>query len=86
MLTTLGLMTADRGTYQILYAVGDCIFYFFPVILGYTAAKKFKCNEVIGIAIGCTMIYPAIISVMAGEPVSTLFAGSIFESKIYRCV
>ena len=83
MLTTLGLMTADRGTYQILYAVGDCIFYFFPVILGYTAAKKFKCNEVIGIAIGCTMIYPAIISVMAGEPVSTLFAGSIFESKIY---
>lgn len=83
LLTTLGVLSSESGTYQILYAIGDCIFYFFPVILGYTAAKKFRCNEVIGIAIGCTLIYPTIISVMSGEPISTLFAGTVLESQIF---
>lgn len=83
LLTTAGVLTAESGTYQILYAVGDCIFYFFPVILGYTAAKKFKCSEIIGIAVGCTLIYPAIISLMSAEPIMTIFEGTVLQSSVY---
>ena len=83
LLTTLGVLSTESGTYQILYAIGDCIFYFFPVILGYTAAKKFKCSEITGIAIGAILIYPNIISLMSGDAITTLFQGTIFESAIY---
>lgn len=83
LLTTLGVMSTKGGTYQILYAIGDCIFYFFPVILGYTAAKKFKCNEITGIAIGAILIYPTIISLMDGKAITTILPGTVFESAVY---
>ena len=38
----LDILNNTHGTYQILNAIGDCLFYFFPIFLGYTAAKKFK--------------------------------------------
>ncbi|MDD6304675.1 MAG: PTS transporter subunit EIIB, partial [Lachnospiraceae bacterium] len=83
LFTTLGVLSTDSGTYQILYAIGDCIFYFFPVILGYTAAKKFKCSEITGIALGTILIYPNIISLMSGEAITTILPGTIFESAVY---
>lgn len=83
ILKTTGLLTEADGTYVILSAIGDCIFYFFPVFLGYTSAKKFKVNEVIGLAIGASMIYPTIISAMNGEVLDVLFNGTIFESNIF---
>ncbi len=33
-------------------AIGDSIFMFMPVILGYTSAKKFRLNPMVGIVIG----------------------------------
>ena len=44
-LGALGLISTTSGTYIIINAVGDVIFYFFPVFVGYTAAKKFGMNE-----------------------------------------
>lgn len=83
LLTTLGVMNAGSGTYQLLYAMGDALFYFFPVLLGYTAAKKFRCNEATGIIIGCIMIYPSLIALMSGEPLNTMFTDTVFESGIF---
>ena len=37
----LGWIPSTSGTYQVWYAVADGFFYFLPIILGYTAAKKF---------------------------------------------
>lgn len=83
ILTTIGILSDTDGTYQILYAIGDCIFYFFPVFLGYTAAKKFKCSEVIGIAIGTIMIYPNLIALLGQDPIFTVFEGTVLESDIF---
>lgn len=79
----LGLYTEASGTYQILQAAGDCLFYFFPIFLGFTAAKKFNVNQFVGMAIGASMVYPSLSGLMSGEPLYTLFAGTIFESPIY---
>ncbi|WNS45607.1 beta-glucoside-specific PTS transporter subunit IIABC [Paenibacillus sp. MMS20-IR301] len=84
LFVTMGLITNTSGTYQILNALGDCLFYFFPVFLGYTAAKKFGANIFIGMAIGATLVYPTFSSTMAtAEPLYTLFSGTIFESPVY---
>lgn len=46
------------NTYIILSAASDALFYFMPVILGYSAAKVFKTNEYIAMVIGATLCYP----------------------------
>lgn len=56
--TTLNILTADMGTYKILYAAADSAFNFMPIILGYTAAKKFKCNPFIATSIAMSLLYP----------------------------
>ncbi|MEK5164217.1 beta-glucoside-specific PTS transporter subunit IIABC [Paenibacillus sp. FSL R5-0527] len=83
LLSTFGVLSATDGTYIILSAIGDCIFYFFPVFIGYTAAKKFKVNEFIGLAIGTSMIYPTLISLMSGDAINVLFSGTALESNVY---
>ena len=48
----LGAAYSAGGTYMILNAIGDTVFYFMPVILGYTAARKFNVQPIIGMVIG----------------------------------
>lgn len=79
----MGWLESTSGTYQILNAVGDSLFYFFPIFLGYTAIKKFGGSPFIGMAIGGSLVYPTLSGLTQGEPLYTLFAGTMFESPIY---
>lgn len=56
----LGASYATSGTYMVLNAIGDAVFYFMPVMLGYSSAKKFKLNPVTGMLIGAALCYPTI--------------------------
>lgn len=55
-----GWLNADGSTYAFLTAIGDAAFKFMPVILGFTAAKKFKLPEIEGIALGLILCYPEV--------------------------
>ena len=66
------------------YAVSDGFFYFRPIILGYTAANKFKMNEFIVMAIGIALCYPAMVNSTAGEVLGTVFSGTAFEMSYYQ--
>ncbi|MGG5329765.1 beta-glucoside-specific PTS transporter subunit IIABC [Enterococcus sp. AZ163] len=84
LFVSLGWISNTSGTYAILQAAGDCFFYFFPIFLGYTAAKKFGLKPFIGMAIGASLVYPALAGLTQGvEPLYTLFAGTIIESPVY---
>ncbi len=73
LLTTLGVLTEDMGTYRILYAAADGLFTLLPVFLAYTAAKKFKANEFISVAIATALVYSDITSAYsAGEALTFL--------------
>lgn len=80
----IGLIPSTSGTYQVWYAVADGFFYFLPIILGYTAAKKFKINEFIGMAIGIALCYPAMVNSTAGEVLGSVFGGTAFEMSYYQ--
>lgn len=58
-----GLYTDTSGIYTLINAIGDSFFYFFPVVIGYNAAKKFKMNPYLGMIIGAALCYPAITDV-----------------------
>lgn len=81
LLTVTGVLSNTSGTYIILSAVGDAIFYFFPVILGWTAAKKFGLPEVYGLTLGAILVYPTIGTLANGEAIGTLFTGSFLEAS-----
>ena len=56
----LGAGFSTSGTYLVLNAIGDSIFYFLPIVLGYTAAKKFNVHPIVGMIIGAALCYPTI--------------------------
>ena len=58
LFVAVGVLDGAGPTYNILYSLGDCFFYFMPIILAYTAAKKFGLPEFEGMIIGAAMIYP----------------------------
>mgnify|MGYP002769737188 FL=1 len=81
----MGWLAADSGTYMIWYSIADGFFYFLPIILGYTAAKKFGCNEFLGMALGAALVYPAMVNLSTtSEIVGTLFEGTAFQMSYYN--
>lgn len=82
----LGWYADGTGIAVLLNAIGDGFFYFLPVILGYTSAKKFGLNLFVGLSTGFALCYPAIqqstLAAAAG-PLSTLFSGTMFETPVY---
>ena len=85
MAATLEWIDTTSGTYMLLYALGDGFFYFLPILLGYTAARKFKSNEFIGAAIGAALVYPDMVNIADTlEVAGTIFAGTSFEMSWYN--
>lgn len=67
LLVVLNVLDPTGGTYNILFALSDTIFYFFPIVLGYTAAKRFGLNEFVGMMIGAVMVYPTMTAASAAD-------------------
>lgn len=51
-------------TYAILFTAADAIFQFLPILLAMTAAKRFKANPFVSVAIASALIYSATIAVI----------------------
>src|SRR5690606_1028445 len=84
LFVAMGWLDNTGGTYQILNAIGDALFYFLPILLGYTAMKKFGGTPFLGMVIAMALVYPALEGIPnAGEPLYTLFTGTMFESPVY---
>lgn len=83
LLTTIGFLSKDSGTYQLLYVVSDSVIYYLPVFLGYTTAKYFKSNLLVGIAIGLCLVHPNVLAMMGKDPLYVLFEGSMIQSKVF---
>ena len=82
---TLGWISTTSGLYMILYALGDGFYYFLPILLGFTAARKFKCSEFIGAAIGAALVYPDMVNLASTLDVAgTILAGTPFAMDYYN--
>lgn len=60
LMVIFGLYAIDSSYYVLINAIGDTIFFFFPIILGYNTANKLKVNPFLGLVIGGILCYPAI--------------------------
>ncbi|SES16852.1 PTS system, beta-glucosides-specific IIC component [Gracilibacillus ureilyticus] len=57
---SMGILTEADGTYIILHAAADSLFYFLPIHLAITAAKKFGGDTHVAVVIACALFYPDI--------------------------
>lgn len=73
--TTLGILDTSGGTYKILAAAGNSVFYFLPLFLAYSSAKAFKCNPYIALAIVATLMEPNFTKLMSKPGDITSFLG-----------
>lgn len=54
----LKILSETDDLYTLLTFVGDAGFYFFPIVLGYSASKKFNVTPVVAMFLGCIMMHP----------------------------
>lgn len=57
---SMSWLSADSGTYRVFYSAADTVFFFLPVLLGYTASKHFGSNPLFGITIAGALVHPEI--------------------------
>ena len=81
MSSGFGWLSQTDGFYVLLYNTGDALFYFLPVIVGYTAAKRFKLNEFSGLMIGLSMCSPAIVALGNNGVIGT-FLGLNYSNTV----
>ncbi|NBH83175.1 PTS beta-glucoside transporter subunit EIIBCA [bacterium C-53] len=70
LLVTLKVVSNTSQTYQILSFMGNTTFYFLPVMLADSAAKKFKCNRYVAVMLGAMLIHPNFVK-MVTESIET---------------
>ncbi|WP_152658131.1 beta-glucoside-specific PTS transporter subunit IIABC [Oceanobacillus sp. CFH 90083] len=61
LVTTLNWAPADSDIVAVLNIVADAVFYFLPFFLAVSAARKFKTNEFIALALAGGLMYPTLI-------------------------
>ena len=66
LLQVLEIVNADSQTYNYLFAIADAPFYYLPVILGFSAVKKFGGNPYVGMALGGALVHPNIVGMLGG--------------------
>ncbi|MBE0335512.1 beta-glucoside-specific PTS transporter subunit IIABC [Paenibacillus sp. 23TSA30-6] len=73
LFTTFGWVSAESGTYLILAAAANAVFYFLPIFLGVSAAIKFGANPYVGGVIGAALMEPNFTGLLAnGDTTSFL--------------
>lgn len=58
LLAKMGVVSPNGITYQAFYAISYSLIYFFPILLAFTAAKHFKCNQYVAAVLGASLMYP----------------------------
>ena len=60
LLTQFKVVESASDTYQIISAMADSMFYFLPIIIGFTAAKRLGSDPIIVAIIGGVLAYPSL--------------------------
>lgn len=75
MCSSFGWLDTASSTYVILNCLGDGLFQFLPIILAYTAGKKFGCNQWITMAVAAFLVHPSMVALNTTFPDGATFFG-----------
>lgn len=58
LLTTFNLLSTSGSTYAVLNVAGDAFFYFMPIMLGYTTAKRLGSSPYLAMVMAAVLLHP----------------------------
>ncbi|MCR1951132.1 MULTISPECIES: beta-glucoside-specific PTS transporter subunit IIABC [Clostridium] len=64
LLTAFKLVSTDSQSYQVINFMADAAFYFLPLLLANSAAKKFKCNQYLAMMLGGMLLHPTFVTMV----------------------
>lgn len=64
ILNMTGVLSLESSTYNILNTIGDAPFFFLPMLVAVSAAKKFNSNVFLALAIAGVMVHPVFMEIM----------------------
>ena len=67
ILVVFNLLDSTSQTYQIITFMADAAFYFLPILLANSAAKKFGCNPFLAMMLGGVLLHPTFVSMVAAS-------------------
>lgn len=73
----LELVSKTEGTYTVLNAMADSLFHYLPLLLAFTAARKFGANPFTAVVIGGVMLYPSLTTLFANNEIIEFMGMSI---------
>ena len=83
LLVAFKLVDSSSSTYQVINFMADATFYFLPVLLAGSAAKKLGCNTFLAMMLGAMLIHPNFVNMVAASK-ETGDAITIFMLPIYN--
>lgn len=60
LLVVLGWLSSASTEYKVLYGISEAAFYFLPILVAASAAKKFRTHEYLAITLACILLYPSL--------------------------
>lgn len=82
ILVSCGVLAESDSTYAVLNAISDSLFYFLPIILADTSARKFGANPYMAMVVAGALLYPALVTLMLKNS-SISFMGLPIRSVTY---
>lgn len=67
LLVAFNLADKTGYTYRVLSFMADAAFYFLPILLASSAAKKFKCNPYLAMMLGGILLHPDFVSMVSAS-------------------
>ncbi|WPF67031.1 MULTISPECIES: glucose PTS transporter subunit IIA [unclassified Corynebacterium] len=77
LLTTFDLVTTTSDTYLLINALSDAVFFFLPIFVGFTAAKRLGADPIIVAIVGGVLTYPQIVELSGKEGSSSILGMSL---------
>lgn len=78
LLLAVNLISKEAQAYQVISFMADAGYFFLPIMLANSAAKKFNCNQYLAMMLGGILLHPNFISMVAaskesGEAIKLFF-------------
>lgn len=83
-LTALEIIAGTSDTVTIIDMMASGVFTFLPFFIAISAAKKFKTNEYLGVAIAATLMFPTMVDAAKAGEISTFLFANILPIPVFN--
>lgn len=83
-LIALKVISGDSDTIRVIDMIASGVFTFLPFFLAVSAAKKFKTNEYLAIAIAATIMFPTMVDTAKAGKISAFYVFGILPIPVFN--